>query len=152
MKAYTTVVSTCWVWGVGVKDEFILLVLGIFKENKWSCCQSKGVLTLLFKRGESEHICNWRSSTLRNTYYKLIANILAERLNTVLPNLTDSDQKGWKYQRCKPFNTGYYRLIHQEVRGKYYIYCSKRQKDIKHKLNNSFPMSICKLPTFLYLQ
>ena len=57
--------------------------------------QNRGVLTLLFKSGERENICNWRPLKLLNTDYKIIAKILAERLKTVLLNLIHSDQKGF---------------------------------------------------------
>jgi hypothetical protein len=57
--------------------------------------QNRGVLTLLFKSGKRENICNWRPLTLLNTDYKIIAKILAERLKIVLPNVIHSDQKGF---------------------------------------------------------
>ena len=48
---------------------------------------------MLFKSGERENIYNWRPLTLLNTDYKIIAKMLAERLNSLLPNLIHSDQK-----------------------------------------------------------
>ena len=64
-------------------------------KKQLSKSQNRGVLTLLFKSGKRENICNWRPFTLLNTDYKIIAKILPERLKTLLPNLIHSDQKGF---------------------------------------------------------
>ena len=79
----------------GKQLKMNLLVCEIFNEKQLNNSQNRGVLTLLFKSGERENICNWRPLTLLNTDYKIIAKMLAERLKTVLPNLIHSDQKGF---------------------------------------------------------
>ena len=57
--------------------------------------QYRGMLTLLFKKGEREDIRNWRPITLLNVDYKIISKILAERLRKVLPTIINTDQKGF---------------------------------------------------------
>ena len=41
------------------------------------------ITRLLYKNGESDYLVNWRSITLLNTNYKIIAKSLADRLKTV---------------------------------------------------------------------
>lgn len=44
--------------------------------------QNKGIMKLLYKKGEREDIKNWRPITLLNTDYKIIANVLANRIQS----------------------------------------------------------------------
>ena len=57
--------------------------------------QHRGILTLLYKKGEREDIRNWRPLTMLNVDYKIIAKILANRIKPVLPNIIKDDQKGF---------------------------------------------------------
>jgi hypothetical protein len=78
-----------------IKDEFFLLVNDTFDKKELTPSQYKVVLTLLHKSGEREDIRNWRPLTLLHSDYKIIANILAERLTVVWPKLLNSDKKGF---------------------------------------------------------
>jgi hypothetical protein len=49
----------------------------------------------MFKSGEREDIKNWRPITLLNVDYKIVSKILAERLKRVLPNIINTDQRGF---------------------------------------------------------
>ena len=81
-----------------------MLVKDTFDEKELTPSQYKEVLTLLHKNGEWEAIWNWRSLTLLNSDYKIIAQILAERLKVVLPTLIHSDQKGLVILQPNLFN------------------------------------------------
>ena len=81
-------------WDI-IADDFYELLCYIFREFTLSNSQYKGVLTLLYKAGERENICNWRPLTLLNCDYKIIAKILAERLKRILFKIIHSDQKGF---------------------------------------------------------
>jgi hypothetical protein len=72
-------------------------VIENFFKFEYTLCASQynGVLTLLHKRGEREDIKNWRPLTLLNCDYKIISNLLAERLKNVLTKLIHPDQKGF---------------------------------------------------------
>jgi hypothetical protein len=64
-------------------------------QNTLSESQYRGIIALLYKGTERENIKNWRPLTVLNYDYKIIANILATRLKTKLPNIIHIDQKGF---------------------------------------------------------
>ncbi len=58
--------------------------------------QKCSIITLLPKKGKNRlHLKNWRPISLLNTDYKIIANILALRLLTVLPDIISDNQSGY---------------------------------------------------------
>ena len=52
----------------------------------------KGLVRLLFKKGDWSDLHNWRTITLLNTNYKILAKVLARRLSTVLDTLVSEAQ------------------------------------------------------------
>ena len=75
------------------------MVKDIFRDKHLCESQYRGMITLLFKKGEREDIRNWRPITLLNVDYKIISKILAERLKKVLPKILNTDQKGFAKER-----------------------------------------------------
>ena len=71
-------------WDV-IKNECIQLLNEIFTENTLSESQYRGIISLLYKGAERENIKNWRPLTVINCDYKIIDNILATCLKTILP-------------------------------------------------------------------
>jgi hypothetical protein len=71
------------------------VVREIFYQKLLSESQNRGIITLMFKSGEREDIKNWRPITLLNVDYKIVSKILAERLKRVLPNIINTDQRGF---------------------------------------------------------
>jgi len=64
--------------------------------NKLSIEQKRGIITLIPKKEKNRLLIkNWRPISLLNTDYKLIAKILASRLQNVLPKIINSDQSGY---------------------------------------------------------
>ena len=57
--------------------------------------QRRGLITLLFKKGDSQSLNNWRPITLLNCDYKIIAFILASRLQKVITSLVNETQTGY---------------------------------------------------------
>ena len=53
---------------------------------------AKGVISLLFKKGDSSDLRNWRPLTMLCVDYKLLAKVLADRLGTALPYVVHEDQ------------------------------------------------------------
>ena len=80
-------------------EEIQLLVLESlnegFKQGKLSYLQRKGIITLLFKGGDATELGNWRPITLLNTDYKILATVLANRLQKMLVYLINDDQVGY---------------------------------------------------------
>ena len=78
-----------------IGEDFESVVQEIFDQQLLCESQYRGMITLMFKSGEREDIKNWRPITLLNTDYKIISKLLAERLKVVLPNIINTDQKGF---------------------------------------------------------
>ncbi len=58
--------------------------------------QKRGIITLLPKKLKNRlFLKNWRPISLLNTDYKLLAKILAKRLQKVLPSIINHDQTGY---------------------------------------------------------
>ena len=57
--------------------------------------QKRGLITLLFKKGDSQCLNNWRPITLLNCDYKIIAFILASRLQKVIASIVSETQTGY---------------------------------------------------------
>ncbi|GBG73005.1 hypothetical protein CBR_g12724 [Chara braunii] len=53
---------------------------------------AKGIITLMYKKGDRSEIRNWRPISLLNLSYKLLAKTLANRLAKHLPGLVGLDQ------------------------------------------------------------
>ena len=70
------------------------------KEKTLSCEQKRGIIRLIPKKDKDlTLIKNWRPISLLNTDYKLIAHVLADRLQNVIPNIISKDQSGYLKSR-----------------------------------------------------
>ena len=63
-----------------------------FNNGLLTVSQRRGIITLLFKKGDRTQLKNWRPVTLLNTDYKILTKALANRLQEVLPLIVNSDQ------------------------------------------------------------
>ena len=75
-----------------LKHDFIQVINYVYESGLLSPSQRRGMITLLFKKGERENLANWRPITLLNSDYKIISKILANRLKSVLPCVINEDQ------------------------------------------------------------
>ena len=75
-----------------LKDDFLQVTNYIYETGQLSESQSKGMITLLYKKGPKELLSNWRPITLLNSDYKIISKVLANRLRSVLPEVINKDQ------------------------------------------------------------
>ena len=78
-----------------LEDFFLILLDIIYKEGQLSNSQRKSVITLLYKKGEKTNISNYRPLSLTGTDYKILAFILAERVQNVIYKLINTDQTGY---------------------------------------------------------
>ena len=57
--------------------------------------QKKGLITLLFKKGDPHELKNWRPITLLNCDYKIMAAVLAARVQKVIGEIVHGNQTGY---------------------------------------------------------
>ena len=78
-----------------VKQMLIESINSAYQVGELSTSQKKGILSLIFKKGDKTLLENWRPISLLNTDYKILAHALANRLKKVIPKLINSDQSGY---------------------------------------------------------
>jgi len=67
-----------------------------FESGTPSISQRRGVISLIPKDEDNlTTLSNWRSITLLNVDYKILAKVIAKRIEPVLPKLIHSDQTGF---------------------------------------------------------
>ena len=68
----------------------------VFHENQLSISQRRGIISLILKGEENlNEITSWRPITLLNVDYKILAKIIATRIDPSLPSLIHTDQTGF---------------------------------------------------------
>ena len=56
---------------------------------------TRSVMTLIYKKGDRKLLKNYRPITLTTTDYKILAHIMADRLQNVMPVIINRDQAGY---------------------------------------------------------
>ena len=75
-----------------LKDILEEMLNNIYLANSLSESQKEGVIKLLYKKGNTKELKNWRPISLLNIDYKILTKILANRVKEVLPKIIDQDQ------------------------------------------------------------
>ena len=78
-----------------MKNIFYSCLLYTFETGKMSFSQRLSILSLLHKKGERNKIRNYRPISLTNSDYKILAFVLARRLQKVINNLIQEDQTAY---------------------------------------------------------
>ncbi len=79
-----------------IKDLVFESFLYAYDIGELSIDQKRGILKLLPKKDKIlKFLKNWRPISLLNTDYKIIAHVLAARLQEVLPFIIHPDQNGY---------------------------------------------------------
>lgn len=80
-----------------IKDMVVASFNYTFEEGQMSTTQRRGVLTLLHKGKQlpKNDLDNWRAISLTNTDYKILAKVLACRLQRVIKKVVSADQVGY---------------------------------------------------------
>ncbi|GBG62547.1 hypothetical protein CBR_g31186 [Chara braunii] len=81
--------QTCW--GT-LETDVVQLFNGILTGGKLGKSMTRGVITLMYKKGGRSDMRNWRPISLLNVIYKILAKTLARRLGELLPRLVGKDQ------------------------------------------------------------
>ncbi|GBG71692.1 hypothetical protein CBR_g9105 [Chara braunii] len=79
------------VWEVLV-EELVALYNEVLEGERLGPTMMRGIITLLYKKGDRSEIRNWRPISLFNFSYKLLAKTMANRLAVHLPGLVGLDQ------------------------------------------------------------
>ena len=66
---------------------------------------------LIFKKGNSDELKNWRPVTLLNSNYKIVATVLAMRLQKVLPSIIKETHVGYIKGRLGGFNVRFFKIM-----------------------------------------
>ena len=77
-----------------LQDFFEILIDTIYKSGQLSNTQRKSVVTLLYKKGERTSISNYRPLSLTGTDYKILAFVLAVRVQNI-HKLISNGQSGY---------------------------------------------------------
>ena len=75
-----------------------------FSKGELSVSQKQDILSLLYKKSDPENLDNWRPISLLNIDYKILAHVLAKRLQVILPIIISNDQQGFIKNRFIGFN------------------------------------------------
>ena len=75
-----------------LKSDFVLMVNSCLDKGELPLSLRRAVITLLFKKEDTENLKNWRPISLLNADYKLIAKVISQRLRAVMPSLIHPDQ------------------------------------------------------------
>ena len=77
------------------KDYFMNMVDESFKKGELPNSMKRAIISLLFKKGNSMFLKNYRPISLTNYDYKIIAFTLAKRLQKVIKKLVSNDQTAY---------------------------------------------------------
>ena len=78
-----------------VKDLLITSINEGFVKKELSFTQKRGIITLLYKKGDKTNLNNWRPISLLNYDYKICTAVLAVRLQKVIGKLINTEQTGY---------------------------------------------------------
>ena len=85
-------------------DSFMNALNESILKGQLTNTQGDGILSLIFKSGDETSLSNWRPITLLNVDYKIIARVLAQRLQKVIAKIVSSDQNGYIKNRFIGFS------------------------------------------------
>ena len=87
-----------------IKDMLINSLNEGHRKQQLSPSQNMAVLALLFKKGNKNSLHNWRPISILNVDYKILAQVLSKRLQTVVTSIVSLDQTGFIKDRSSAEN------------------------------------------------
>ena len=101
-----------------IKLPFMNMVKEVYLSGDLSCSMKTSVITLIFKKGNKQLLKNYRPISLSNYDYKIIAFVLAARLQKVVGKLIHTDQSGYIKGRFIGQNARFIHDIYEFCEGK----------------------------------
>lgn len=86
------VIKACWSF---IGPDVLMMIRCFWESGILAYKLLEGIIKLILKSAFKENISDWRPITLLNLIYKLIAKLLALRLNTLLPDLISEQQSSF---------------------------------------------------------
>ena len=77
-----------------VKNDVLEVFVHDLNNKQLVYSQHMAVIKLLYKKGNRHAIKNWRPISLLNVDFKILSKALAKRIKNILPELTNTDQRG----------------------------------------------------------
>ena len=74
------------------QDRPLELYINIYLQKQLPDSQKQAVIRLLYKKGDPNHLKNWRPISLLNIDYKILSKILANRLRNEMLKIIGADQ------------------------------------------------------------
>ena len=87
-----------------IKDLYMKMINETFVYGELPDTMREAILTLIYKKGDKDLLKNYRPISLTNYDYKIIAFILARRLQTVIKAIVNEDQSGYIKGRYIGYN------------------------------------------------
>ena len=78
-----------------IKDIYYDSLKQTFEKNEMCYTQRLSIISLIHKKGERNDLRNYRPISLTNCDYKILAFVLAQRLQKVIDNLINKDQTAY---------------------------------------------------------
>jgi hypothetical protein len=76
-------------------NNLLLVFDKILLNGELAYSQRLSVISLIYKDSDAENIANYRPKCLTTVDYKILAFVLAERVQKLLPNIIEPDQTGY---------------------------------------------------------
>ena len=90
-----------------LKDYYLAMVNEIFESGKMSTSMRRAVISLIFKKGNKRLLSNYRPISITNVDYKILAFVLANRLQLVLNSIISPEQTAYIKGRYMGTNCRY---------------------------------------------
>ena len=78
---------------------FMDMIVEVYETGQLTESQKTAVLSLIFKKGERDNLAHYRPLSLTNYDYKIIAHVIANRIQKVIHKLVNKDQSAYVKNR-----------------------------------------------------
>ena len=90
-----------------IKQYYCSMIMEVYESGEMCSSMKKAVLSLIFKKGNKRDLNNYRPISITNSDYKILACVLANRMQTVLDKLISPEQSAYMKGRYIGSNCRY---------------------------------------------